>query len=129
MARTYLVFGDIDGKLDVLRVECTKCPRKGRYSVPRLIEKYGRKASMMKWKEQLHGDCPKRDAHQLHDRCDLICPDLPTELVSGEDDHRVSLVHNGMSRRMTIVAAFTTGGAITAISRTANASSKTRHRL
>jgi hypothetical protein len=23
----------------------------------------GRKANMMKWKEQLNGDCPKRDAH------------------------------------------------------------------
>ena len=32
MARTYLVFGDIEGKLDVLRVECNKCPRNGRYS-------------------------------------------------------------------------------------------------
>jgi putative effector of murein hydrolase LrgA (UPF0299 family) len=51
--------------------------RKGRYSVRRLIEKYGRNANMMKWKEQLNGDCPKRDAPQLHDRCDLICPDLP----------------------------------------------------
>jgi hypothetical protein len=30
MARTYLVFGDIDGKLDVLRVECARCQRKGR---------------------------------------------------------------------------------------------------
>ena len=40
MARTYLVFGDIEGKLDVLRVECTKCPRKGRYHVAKLIEKY-----------------------------------------------------------------------------------------
>ena len=53
MARTYLVFADIEGKLDVLRVECTKCKRK------------------------LNGDCPKRDAPQLYDRCDLICPDLP----------------------------------------------------
>ena len=53
MARTYLVFGDIEGKLDVLRVECTKCARKGRYHVHKLIEKYGRKANMMKWKEQL----------------------------------------------------------------------------
>ena len=33
MARTYLVFGDIEGKLEVLRVECTRCDRKGRYSV------------------------------------------------------------------------------------------------
>jgi hypothetical protein len=75
MARTYLVFGDIDGKLDVLRVECARCQRKGRYSVRRLIEKYGRNANMMKWKEQLNGDCPRRDSPQMHDRCDLVCPE------------------------------------------------------
>jgi hypothetical protein len=79
MPRTYLVFGDIEGKLDVLRVECTKCDRKGRYSVAKLIAKHGRKGNMMKWKEQLNGDCPKRDA-RMHDRCDLICPDLPKVL-------------------------------------------------
>jgi hypothetical protein len=28
MARLYHTFGDIEGKLDVLRVECTKCERK-----------------------------------------------------------------------------------------------------
>src|SRR5262245_37677121 len=64
-----LVFADIEGKLDVLRVECTKCARKGRYSVRRLIEKYGRKANMMKWREQLNGDCPKRDAHSIAQIC------------------------------------------------------------
>ena len=37
MPRTYLIFGDIEGKLDVLRVECTKCDRKGRYSVAILM--------------------------------------------------------------------------------------------
>jgi hypothetical protein len=78
--RTYLIFGDIEGNLDVLCVECTKCARKGRYSVRRLIEKYGRKANMMKWKEQLNGDCPRRDALGLHERCNLICPDLPKVL-------------------------------------------------
>jgi hypothetical protein len=59
MPRTYLIFGDIEDQLDVLRVECTKCARKGRYSVRRLIEKYGRKANMMKWKEQLNGGLPE----------------------------------------------------------------------
>ena len=72
--RTYLIFGDIENKLDVLRVECTKCERKGRYSVAKLIEKYGRKGNMMKWKEQLNGDCPRRDAHSM------VCPDLPMVL-------------------------------------------------
>jgi hypothetical protein len=40
-----------------LRVEWTKCPRKGHYSARKLIDKYGRKANMKKWKEQLNGDC------------------------------------------------------------------------
>jgi hypothetical protein len=34
---------------------------------------------MLKWKEQLSGDCPKRDG-RLHERCDLICPDVPKVL-------------------------------------------------
>ena len=80
MPRTYLVFGDIEGKLGTLRVECTKCPRKGRYSVRKLIEKYGRQGHMMKWRGLLSSDCPKRDAPNLHERCDLICPDLPKVL-------------------------------------------------
>ena len=47
----FLIFGDIEGKLDVLNVECKKCARKGRYHVDRLIELYGRKGNMSK--------CPK----------------------------------------------------------------------
>ena len=43
MPRTYLVLGDIEGKLDVLR---TKCDRKGRYHVHKLIEKYRRNGNV-----------------------------------------------------------------------------------
>jgi len=46
----------------------------GPLQVHKLIAKYGRKGNMMKWKEQLN---PHRDARSLHERCDLICPDLP----------------------------------------------------
>jgi hypothetical protein len=56
MPRTYLTFGDIEGKLDVLGVECTKCDRKGRYHVHKLIEKYGRQGNLMKWREMLNAD-------------------------------------------------------------------------
>jgi hypothetical protein len=50
---------------DVLRVECTnKCDRKGRNHAHKLIEKYGRNGNMMKWREMLNADCPKRDAHK-----------------------------------------------------------------
>ena len=43
-----------EGKLDLLRIECTRCGRKGRYRVRSLIEKYGRKASMMKCRKILN---------------------------------------------------------------------------
>ena len=56
----------------MLNVECKKYARKGRYHVDRLIELYGRKGKMSKR--------PKRDAHSLHERCDLVCPDLPKVL-------------------------------------------------
>jgi hypothetical protein len=35
-------FGDLVGKLDVLRIECSKCGRFGRYPLHRLIEQRGR---------------------------------------------------------------------------------------
>jgi hypothetical protein len=77
---TFLTFGDIEGKLDMLTVERTRCPRKGRYSVAKLIAEHGRQGNMMKWKEGLSVDCPRRDAHALHERCDLVCWDLPKVL-------------------------------------------------
>ena len=76
MSRTYLTFGDIAGKLEMLRVECTRCPRKGRYSVAKLIAQHGLHGNMSKCVSDLRGDCPKRNAPHLHERCDLICPDL-----------------------------------------------------
>jgi hypothetical protein len=44
----------------------TKCDRKGPYHVHKLIEKYGRKGNMMKWREMLNADCPKRDASECN---------------------------------------------------------------
>jgi hypothetical protein len=51
------IFGDIEGKLDVFRIECTKGDRKCRYHVDKVIEKYGRKGNMSKWVSELKGDC------------------------------------------------------------------------
>jgi hypothetical protein len=76
MARIYLTFGDIEGKLDVLRIECTKCDRKGRYHVHKLIGKHGRKGNMSAWVSNPKGYRPRLDAHSLHERCDVLCSDL-----------------------------------------------------
>jgi hypothetical protein len=76
MSRTYLTFGDIAGKLHMLQIECTRCARRKQYSVAKLIAQHGHRGNMSKWVSDLSGDCPKRNAPQLHERCDLICPDL-----------------------------------------------------
>jgi hypothetical protein len=80
MSRTYLTFGDIACKLEMLRIECTRCARKGRYSVAKLVAQYGHRGNMSKRVSDLRGDCPKRNAPHLHEGCDLICPDLPKVL-------------------------------------------------
>ena len=76
MPRNYLVFGDIQGKLNVLTVECTKCIRKGRYHVQRLIEVYGRKGNMSKWLSDLKGDCPKRQLTKRRNKATSNCHPL-----------------------------------------------------
>jgi hypothetical protein len=83
MSRTFLTFGDIAGKLHMLQIECTRCARKGRYSVAKLLVEHGHRGNMSKWVSDLRGDCPKRNAAHLNERCDLICPDLPKALVGG----------------------------------------------
>src|ERR1700730_8970361 len=80
MSRTFLTFGDIAGKLHMLQIECTRCARKGRYGVAKLLVEHGHRGNMSKWVSDLRGDCPKRNAAHLNERCDLICPDLPKAL-------------------------------------------------
>jgi len=75
-----ITFGDLLGKLDVLRVECGKCGRSGRYSVPRLIEQQGRDGKMTDWKFDLTADCPRRIKNSYSDQCGAQCPDLPKVL-------------------------------------------------
>jgi hypothetical protein len=47
-----------EGKLEVLHVACRKCDRRGQYPVARLIERYGRDAKLVDWKDQITADYP-----------------------------------------------------------------------
>jgi hypothetical protein len=64
------IFGDLIGKLDVLRVVCSKCGRDGCYGLARLITKRGRDAKVIDWLDELTADCPKKQARNMNDpRC------------------------------------------------------------
>ena len=57
-----IIFRDIVGKLDVLRVECDKCGRKGQYRVDHLIEQYGIDAKLFDWEPE--ADCPRKASEE-----------------------------------------------------------------
>jgi hypothetical protein len=64
-----VIFGDLIGKLDVLRVACDSCGRE-----------HGRDAAIVNWLDEIAADCPKRVTVNWNDRCRVKCPDLPRVL-------------------------------------------------
>jgi len=70
-------FADLLGKLTVLRVECAKCGRFGRYPLHRLIDQHGGNGTVLDWLDKLTADCPRRRDASISDQCHARCPDLP----------------------------------------------------
>jgi hypothetical protein len=60
------------------QVACSKCDRRGRYRLARLIERCGRDAKLVDWKDQITADCSRRakDRTVTLDLCGAFFPDL-----------------------------------------------------
>ena len=72
-----IIFGDLIGKLDVVRVECPKCGRAGRYRFADLITRYGRNEKVFAFAEDVTANCARKQARRDNDPCAAIFPDLP----------------------------------------------------
>jgi hypothetical protein len=75
-----IIFADLIGKLDLLRVACEKCGRDGCYGLNRLIERRGRDAKLIDWLDELTADCAKKRAGNKNDPCGARYPQLPKVL-------------------------------------------------
>ena len=76
-----IIFVDLIGKLDVLRVSCDKCGRDGCYGLAKLIDKRGRHGKIVDWLEELTADCPKKKSLlSMSDRCGAKFPQMPRVL-------------------------------------------------
>jgi hypothetical protein len=71
-----IILGDLIGKLDMLRVTCAKCGRKGRYNVRQLVKEFGRDGKLTDWLTRTTADCPRRGSIDISDQCGARCPDL-----------------------------------------------------
>jgi hypothetical protein len=64
-----IIFGDLIGKLDVLRIECAKCGRSGRYRLTDLLMRYGRNGKVFAFTEDVTGNCTRKQARSDSDLC------------------------------------------------------------
>jgi hypothetical protein len=71
-----IIFGDLIDKLDVLRIECPKCGRSGRYRIADLLMRYGRDEKLVAFTDDVTANCARRQARSDSDPCGAICPDL-----------------------------------------------------
>jgi hypothetical protein len=72
-----IIFGDLIGKLDLLRIECSKCGRSGRYRLADLLMRYGRNEKVFAFTEQVTANCARKQARSDNDPCGAVFPDLP----------------------------------------------------
>jgi hypothetical protein len=71
-----IIFRDIAGKLPMLRIECAKCGRAGRYRMDRLIAEYGIDGTLLDFRGKMTADCPRRINFKIDDVCAAEMPDL-----------------------------------------------------
>jgi hypothetical protein len=70
-----IIFGDLIGKLDVLRVECPpKCGRSGRYRLADLLMRYGRDEKLFAFTDDITANCTRKNARSDGDPCGAILP-------------------------------------------------------
>ena len=70
-----MTLGDLAGSLAMLQIKCSRCERRGRLQVDRLLAQYG-DAELPELRLTLAGDCPKAAVVSISDQCDIFFPQL-----------------------------------------------------
>ena len=71
-----ITFSDLLGRLKVLRVDCDRCGRHGRYLVDKLVYDHGADAKLGEWFSNLTKDCRQKNQDGVVRACDAGMPDL-----------------------------------------------------
>jgi hypothetical protein len=73
MPRPYVTLAEYP--MDMVRLACTKCERRGLYSKATLIEHFGPDKNMVELRLELAAGCPKIAANKIMDLCGVYYPD------------------------------------------------------
>ncbi|BDC38939.1 hypothetical protein PTKU15_22360 [Paraburkholderia terrae] len=70
-----VALADVAARAKHLDVACTRCSRRGRYQLARLVEQFGADFPMTDLGAEL-ANCPNRNVTAHGARCDVFFPDL-----------------------------------------------------
>src|SRR5215469_833309 len=82
-------FGDLIGKLDMLRIECAKCGRSGRYRLADLLVRYGRNEKLFAFTEDVTANCTRKQGRRDSDPCADDLSRSPPRFQRRCEQHRV----------------------------------------
>ena len=71
-----LSLDDVGKRYRMLEVRCGNCPRRGRLSIDKLIDEYGRDMSLPDLRTILAGDCEHKSAARRKDQCQVFYPQI-----------------------------------------------------
>ena len=80
-SRGAFTLAEIAAKVTMLEVACSRCERRGRLSLARLIEQHGADASLGDLREVIAQGCPRLAATSVYDRCGVHNPGLPAAFL------------------------------------------------
>lgn len=78
-----ILLGELAARASQIDIECSRCDRKGRYRIAKLVARLGEDFPMTDLGAEL-ADCPRRSAATHHERCDVFFPRLP-QIMSGDE--------------------------------------------
>jgi hypothetical protein len=91
-----VTLGELADRLPMLEVACSRCERRGRLNVAKLIERHGPDTRLPDLREILAGDCPRSSAVAIHERCGVHY--LPAALLIGMSKICRSIAHSCSQR-------------------------------
>lgn len=80
-----VALGDVAAKASHLDIACTRCDRRGRYGLARLVAQLGPDFAMTDLGAELT-DCPRRKEASHGARCDVYFPNLGAIMGAGADN-------------------------------------------
>jgi hypothetical protein len=78
-----VALSEVAARTSHIEIACTRCERRGRYRISRLVERLGPDFAMTDLAAEI-ADCPRRGLSAWSERCDVYFPGL-AELMAAPD--------------------------------------------